>query len=375
MMINLGLEDVHTEKIGYIDENHRNYSSIINVTDFELTVYTNGGPSYPYANPIPKEEMFVIACKNNSDDPNQWTQSYSLSNAHIIPNNMTHLWPFAGTFNDYHFNVSDYEFLSSYQSIFVGNVTYLAPGDQVPSPDEQCGHVYMLDDVAGSQQKLDNITNAEGAIIIDSETKGIQCVNASQCSFSVASMNNSSDVTVKELLENFTVLVDNVGNDGENLTFTYNLSEGWWPDSQHVYIDRIPDHYELWNDTGLALLIATFLSGYDKPNIGAYLGCVQAKSIFWRLLNEIRPDKCVGVVLYDSYDYHYMLSIPFKALPVFTLNNSVGTFLRNNHDTTTLSGYANQEYLAETENSSGAIGYNVVGNITIDKSPNDAVVI
>ena len=37
----------------------------------------------------------------------------------------------------------------------------------VPSPDEQFVQVFLLDDVNGVQEKLENITNAAGVIIID----------------------------------------------------------------------------------------------------------------------------------------------------------------------------------------------------------------
>jgi len=289
--------------------------------------------------------MFAIATKPKENDPSTWTNNFSFENAKIKPCNMTKPWPFAGTYNNYNYNASEYEFLKNF-SFIAGNVTYIAPGDSVPSSDEQYDRVFLLDDVNGSQEKLDNLTNAEGAIIIDAGERGDLTTNASNCTFSVVSINNSSGVTVKGLLENFTVLVDNVG---ENLTFTYNLSQGWWPSSDFVLIDRIPDHYELWNNTDVFLNIKAACK--DRPDFISYYACVHSKARMFNILNIFRnkTKQCRGIILYDSYDYHFMIGISFPKLPVFTLNYSVGNFLRNNYDTTTLTGYANQTYEEETE--------------------------
>ncbi|MBE3093718.1 MAG: hypothetical protein IMZ52_01715 [Actinobacteria bacterium] len=238
------LDDVHTEQLGYIN-GERKYSDIINVTDFQLTI--SSSHTYSYENPVPKKEMFAIPTNNNHKYlTNYWTEYFEFDDVSIVPNDMTALWPFAGTYNDYHFNVPNYEYLSDHQAFFAGNVSYLVSDDPVPTPDDQCGNVYLLDDVSSSQDKLDNLTDAEAAIIVKSGERGIQYIDASNCAFSVVSVNGSSGDDVKELLDDDMMFVDNAGNDGDNLTFTYNLDEGYWPDSPHVYIDRIPNHFELW---------------------------------------------------------------------------------------------------------------------------------
>ncbi|MBU0497997.1 MAG: M28 family peptidase, partial [Candidatus Thermoplasmatota archaeon] len=110
-----------------------------------------------------------------------------------------------------------------------------------------------------------------------------------------------------------------------------------------------------------------------KANINDYLYAVAAKTTLF--FNKTNDPNCRGIILYDSDDYHYMLSIPRQNYPYFTVNQSVGSFLSDNADTTTLSGYANQEYLKETTENPGAVGYNVRGNISIDKSPDDTIAI
>jgi hypothetical protein len=91
--------------------------------------------------------------------------------------------------------------------------------------------------------------------------------------------------------------------------------------------------------------------------------------------------QCEGIILYDSDDYHFMVSLnsesadPYFPIPYYTFNFSVGDFLVTNKATTTLTGYANQTYLQEQPGIPGAIGENIYGNITIEKSPDDAIAI
>ena len=128
------------------------------------------------------------------------TENNTLTNAKIIPNNMTDLWPFASTFNNYYYNVTSYESLKSVIPIIVGNVTYIAPGETVPNDYEQYGRVFLLDDTIGCQEKLDNITRAEATIIIDDGAIGIGHADVSKTNVNVISFNETEGNTVKELL-------------------------------------------------------------------------------------------------------------------------------------------------------------------------------
>jgi hypothetical protein len=397
----IGLEDVHTEKIEHIaDEPNKNYTSIINMTDFSLNINNASDNPYPFENPMSKKEMYVISTGGAAISFGSLTHNYSFENVKIIPNNMTDYWPTGGSFNDFVLNVTDFTVENSFSPVIGGSVAYIASNETIPSEDEQYGLVFLLDDVEGCQDKLDNITRGEASIIIDTGSKGIQHANTSECLFSVFSVNVSDGTDVKELLENYSaVLVDNVTG---NLTFTYNLGEGEWITDDHVYIDRIPDHYELWNNTGsTGPLLNRFvkMSPYDKANIILYLLCVNIKSYFWRIISEFRIKRTKGIILYDSYDYHYMLSKggPWQGspnvkemnvlkklvyysnngpcLPVFTLNYSAGSWLKNNSCNTTVDGYADQKLTVETPTSPGLEAYNVVGNITIDNNPDDAIAI
>jgi len=400
---NLSLEDVHTEQLQHIEGKNRNYTNIFNITDFQLTINNlNQNNPYPFVNPIPKKEMFIIASMFSYPNNNKyWTENKILSNIAIKPFDLTKIYPFAGTYKEDHISRSAYQFISDYRFFFVGIVSYLTPEDPIPIPDEQLYNVYMLDDISSSQDILNNLTSPAAVIIVDTGDSGIQNIEASQCNFSVVSISNANGNVIKDLLnDDEVVLVDNIHNLGLSLTFTYNLEEGWWPDSNFFLIDRIPDHKELWSYNtfpfyfehlfykgliffgNLAHKFAPRIQPYEfSPNIGAYFTCAVFKSEVFKALGKVpgRENKqCLGIILYDTNDCHYMLACPTytAVMPFITVNNSVGKFLSDHHDDFTISGYFNQWYMNETaEQPYGAIGYNIMGNLTAEGNSESPIIV
>jgi hypothetical protein len=401
----MGLEDVHTEKIQHITGIDKNYTTIINVTDFQLTI--NNG-SYPYPNPVTKEESFVIG----SGWPDKFfccggslTFNSSFTNAEILPKNMNDRWPFCGTLTNYYINITSFTYLNNY-NLTIGNLTYIASGENVSDEDDQYGRVFLFEDTQETEDKLENLTTAAGSILIDQGTEGVSNSTAECVPCSVVRINDSDGNTIKELLENGTVLVDDISG---NLTLTYNLSEACLPSSDYLVIDRILNHYELWDITE-GFLMDVLKKSYilekyfpqikyfiENLNISfpIYLFAWNLKTWMLWLFNQapecLDLPKCKGFVLYDTYDQHFMLTpgvrwdltkeytIPWQwkanALPTFTLNNTVGSFLVENKSGTTLTGYANQTLEEETESTPAITAYNVIGNITIDSSPDDKIAI
>ncbi len=368
------LENVTTEQLQYINISCNNYSSIINVSDFSLTVNQIGSPTYPYENPIPKEEMFPIAVKKIFKC--FWTYNYTFSDAEIKPMNMTKFWPIWGDF-ERTIQILDFEFLNDNYLPLIGNVSYIPENGSIPSPEEQFLQVFLLDDVNGVQEKLENITNASGVIIIDSGNPRI--ADASNCSYPVVLIYSDGGDDVKNLLDNYIVVVDNVRSLSRKLTFTYD------PDlfrEPFVVIDRIPDYNEFLQFTKINNVFNNLFYFFIKlifgtyPGFQTYLTCLQFKTIFL-----LFHPHCRGVILYDSDDYHFMWSMNTQTMkifypkPVICVNKTVGQYLRDHCDNFTLSGFVNQTYLEEKQGAPGAIGDNIYGNITIDKSPDDAIAI
>jgi hypothetical protein len=320
-----------------------------------------------------------MSCTNGLTKPSiLCTSNRTIDEASIEPVDFT-LSPSGDNYGDV-YQVSNY-FLNN-ENYFVGKVVYLSANDPVPSLDEQQGIIYLLDDSTDSQNKLDNLTYADAAIIIASEGRGVQNVTTNNANITVMDVNYSEGTTIKSILETYNLtIVDNFENEGQTLTFLYNIFNGpLWPDSKWVLFDRIPDHYWLMDhDEGFLGWVThnPYLGNTDTPNMGCFLLCVEfwSELIFWANLGHLLTP-CQGVVLADHGEYHYMLSIPRIAFNIFTVNESIGDFLYDNHDSATLTGYTNQEFLPEGPlHHIGGIGYNVYGNLTISKSPENANVI
>ena len=169
------------------------------------------------------------------------------------------------------------------------------------------------------------------------------------------------------------------------LTFTYNLSKGAWFNYNFVILDSL--HGGIIDSLTTTYAKTRFLWGIND---------------IWQRLGGTCWLK--GVVVYEPAvnDTHIMLystrdwpgyRVPHTdpdgetetspALPIFSVNKSVGEWLYDNRFNTgcTVGGYIDQQYIEETHSgnpqywTTGVDAYNVIGNITIDKSPGDAIAI
>ena len=361
------------------------YSSKVVTNDFQLTINNNG---YPLPNDVPKNESFPFPTGYKDWRPfGQMTCNYTFDQEIIELKNMTDRWPFGGSFTNEFLNVSCSA--ATDFNVVIGNVSYIASDEDVPEYTE--GEIFIINEEQGSQDKVDNMTNASGCILIYDYVLGENYVNTSKCNFSVVRIaNDAGNLTnITSLLENGTrMIVDNVV-DGQTLTFTYNLSGATCiPDEDWVYLDRIPTPYELYNKSAYAYGV-----WHEHLTISTYFSCVWQKAQYMRAYNRVNlvlPD-CIGFILYDSYETHMMFPTtrnwfhPSRglgwgnapALPTFSINYTVGDWLHDNLDGTTISGYLDQEWHWQNPLGSG-VGvetYNVVGYRNTTCSPNNSVII
>lgn len=396
----LGLENVENLTIGHLNLTNttdKDYTTVLWANEYSLTV---NNPNYPLPHTIPTKELYLMPSLHRPTNllldlllgP---TFNLSLNDAEIVPNNMTSLCPFGGTLTNYALNITTYTNLNSISPFIIGNTTYITNTTTIPDAENQSMTVFLLNDIEGCQNQLDNLTNPAACILIENQNKGSTYANATNCTFQVTKISYTDGDAIKNLLENYsTVLVDNVTG---NLTFTYNISNACLPFGDYVVIDRIPNHYELYNDTSVFLLAAKLqnidynCSNWRENNMLDYMLCWKLKTLWYRVINIARPfSDCKAFILYDSYETHWMSptsadilwknnsELPFVGkccIPTFSMNYTVGSFLTNNHNSTTLTGYMNQSFLKETEDKPAVEAYNVRGNITIDKSPNNAIAI
>ncbi len=394
-----GQGNVKTERLAYINEAHRNYSCIINDTDFHLSVNTDpGAPTYPFMNPISRKEIGYIPYKNTieaskdnaASRSENWTKHYVFDNTKIVPFELGKLFGGRGSYTVREFGkLTDYIF-----KVIFGIVHYIGPDDPCP-PDYMIDRVFLIDDLPGAQAKLDTITDATAVIIVDYNDQGIEYItDTSNCCYPVLWIDNESGNEVKERLSSYpVVLVDNFGDFMTDLTFRYDFL-GIYPAYQpFVLLCRIPDHSELLNVTWYSHpLYKTIALGETLVNFPTHQDeAIHAKVSFAHVLfaatlvtqffNFINCPalNCTAVILYDSHDYHFVVDQNTEKnstymLPILTLNYTAGDFLSENHDTTTLTGDARQDYLEETPGHPGTIGDDVYANISIPGgSPGNAV--
>jgi len=377
----LNLEDVTKLQLGpirqlkYVDWP---YTSKLEPLSFSLRIESG---SYPYANPIPIEEMFVFQCAHPP-----LTNNYSFENLKMISLTSLGNLFFGGAYTDKHYNLSCTP-LSQYELI-IANVTFIDDDEELPENQEDT--LFIMNETANNDEKLNDVTNATGVVLINDISRGYQSQNASNCLFPVARVQNTEEnfSAIKQELENGTLmLVDNVCNN-ETLTFTYNLSNGWWVESPDDFI----------------ILSAHKLGEQKYFNFYTVSKEIQILNGFFRLLGL---GECAAFIVYDEGDTHFMLysnrdwpgyayfngplgivNVPQNSpsLPIFSVNGTVGSWLEDHSGLisgVSVSGHQNQIYLEEDhtpllnpeEWTTGAEAYNVVGNITIDKSPENKIAI
>jgi len=369
--MNKTLDNVQKLLIGYINETYSEYqySSKVVTNDFQLIINNKSGVTYPYDQYVPKSEVFPWPAGypdyiNCLDDYNS-----SFDNIRIRePLDEKGLWPLASTYNDYYKNVTCGAVNDC--DILVGNATYIKSGESIP--DDQIGRVFLIHEEAGCEDKLDNISEA-GCILLHDYGReiGYFVSSTSKYFFPIIRVDNESDnmTDIKQMLDNGNHnLIDNAV-DTELLTFTNNLTEGELPSLDYVVILQVPNPYE----TGTWKWFGTHIN---------------IRSAFLWHLNQRRLVDCRGLIMYEyqpdvhmmgpttkGWEYRWEGS-SFPALPVFSINGTVGSWLYDHrNDPTAISGYLDQEFKEETESTPGVTSYNTVGFRNTTESPDDAIVL
>ena len=389
-----GLENVDQIPLGPIGGNFsdRYYTNKININDYLLHI---DNPDYNedtgFPSDVPVNESFVFP----QAYPQDWTGTDLTFNSTMVDGENVRViepwstnWAAGGSLTNYYYNLS----VSPVNQcdLLIGNATYIADDD--PLPEDQDCRVFIFDEEEGEcEEKLENVSNASGVVLIHNVSSRYKTPNASSCSFSVGRV-NSSEINLSDILDLFNnseiMMVENIiFND--TLTFTYNITSEnvIWPDYNFMLIDKLERPPPGGNRTGNDWFVTwTFL--FRLANL---------------LLFNIVLGKCKGVILFNEFSYgtnyngtHFMNTnnpakkyhgwyrlrypfspspIGFPSLPVFYVNYSVGNWLLENASniSNTVTGYLDQTYLEEIHGENpqaGVDAYNVIGNITTDKSGN-----
>lgn len=363
--------DVQVLSLGPINSKPRwYYTSKVETINYQLLI---DHENYPYNSIVPKNETFVF--------PSAWdpvNQNYTFDTVRIEPDSLLDNYPFGGSYTGYFYNVSLLN-MNGFESLNSGitsiNTTIIGIAEYIPVdesvPDEQEGKVFLIDEVEGCEEKLEEITNAAVFLIYNDSMQYSALISKDFVNpIRRISQSDNNLSKIKDLLgQGRNVIVDNV-LDINTFTFTYNLLLGDWPLYEHMRIARVPTPDD-----------------DSDENIVHHLGKFYGKTIFYKCLNVLHPlRKCRGFILYDSYeDTHIMCYtnrewigfspfgnniIPLRvpALPSFSVNGSVGSWLIDYYADrkTTISGFINQRFVKEKHApnwEAGVYAYNVEGRI------------
>ncbi len=364
------LENVEQIKIEKIDGKPLwLYNYTVDSKDFKITI---NGENYPYPeHTIPKSEMFVKPTGARNLIPGLGLSginyNHTFTNLKVVPKNLKEkLEPTMNVLNITYENLTEY-------AVTIGNTTYIPMEGSIPQNQEF--QIFILEEENGVNEQLENITsNISSVILLHNNTIGAYEANTSSCNASVITRVLKSDnniTTILNLLENNTILIgDNFGtNDTFTFTYNHNFSNITWFTNDFFYLTPDgPEQYDIPGTNFYNILIYNIKSWLNNGPL------------------------CRGIISYDIFDDTHLMWPTIRnwmgwenntleqlkwltvekgpLLQLISINGSIGRWLENHSDepTTSITGYAHQmeKY---------ANGYNIIGNITIDNSPNDNITI
>jgi len=363
----------------------RYYAQMMDVEGYRLTIEHPNYTTLPRN--VPLTECFPIVAVWKDHLFGEFTHNYSMlesEDVRIISDSyFSEDWPFGGSLTGEYYNVPCYS-PNDFASI-IGNVTFIEDSTELPS--DQTGYVFILDEKTGCENILNNISNITSVILLHSDNTKYNVSNVTKYAFPIERVNGSDENitdTIERLENGEIIFADNVC-DTSQVTFTYDLASANWPPFNYTIIAQLdldlPQERLLW--MGQSYKIAEWLTKRSLAlwGLNDLMDCFNV------------PFKCKGFIIYSDKndDTHYMLlsstawsgildpiaEFPGPYLPVFSINNTVGEFLAEQgpNSDNTISGYINQVYYEGTTSNNGIDAYDIVGHITIPKSPEDAIVV
>ena len=362
MRDNLSLENTAHETIQAIDNTY--YNRILNVTDFQLQVYSN---TYPYSPFVPKNESFAfpaghLLVMNDYSFDNVTVKSIDMKEKKTID--------IIKEFYDFDYSVIHNNCVINKDLNFAGEAVYLNDTASLPDPTSQCGIVYFLNETAGINETLENLTSSEGCVIIDNASLGGGAINKTVLSVANVSFSTGPQIMDLLLLHNDSIACIDDGV----LTLMYNFSCKLL--TGYALIDQMPNYSGIreWLD-----------NRYKRPEerwpqarFGAYWKHICKVIDILGILPRFR-----ALVLYESYDQHLMGDAGYKwnprlgdskykvmtnRVPIFSVNLSVGEEINMNIQNTKLTGRVHRSVDDVTAK-------NVLGNLTIPQSPQDKIAV
>jgi hypothetical protein len=358
-----GLSEYAELPIGYIDQipfRSRQYSSKIVISDYSLTLNYDGEPSLE----LSTDELFPMGIGNLNFIQGICTEedlddTFEFNDAELIPIDI-HKSVIEQVI-DLDFYTVPCELLNEYTTI-LGPVVYLETNDTVPE-NQDC--VFILNEEPSSEEKLDNLSDALGCILIEDSSKGYTFNNSSNYDFTITEINetdsNFSSV-IEEIQKGSVFVADNI-QDGETIVFSNCSGQSCCSGSDKVVFFTL----ESEDDTRLITFwLNLWIWGHCRKCKGAIM--INSDEHTHNMMHTVRGWKWFAkeTILPGPYSNRF-------PLPIFSVN---GSMLDDIQNAITVDGFITQEYEKQTEdNPVGVISHNVVAYRNITQSPNNAIAV
>ncbi|PNX53091.1 MAG: hypothetical protein BV458_06315 [Thermoplasmata archaeon M9B2D] len=352
-----GLTGYTNLTIGYINSlRPKQYSSKIIIKDYGLTISENGD----LYKELSYSEMFpigigMIPWKEGGALNESWlTNTFGFTDAEV---RIRSLWN-GGLIQD--FREVSCEFLNTYNELD-GQAVFLNTTDPLP---ENHDVVFILKEEPASEEKIQNLSDSEGIILIENSTKTYTFQNSSLFNCSIARLNGTDSNFIKVLSEikngsNYTV--DNFLH-SEILIFSNYSNASCCPGPDYVIIVQLSKEGDYSKVMRRAKKWS--LDGHCK---GIIMSGVNDSTHV--MTHTVRGWNWFGTLGQKYYRNRY-------ALPIFSINRTLGkhiiTAITNNIDVT-VTGFIQQQFRKQTNENPGVNSSNVVAYRNITHSPNDAI--
>jgi hypothetical protein len=378
-MKKLNLDGVQNITLGPIKNTTyagRYYTNFVNVTNFNIHINT---PEYYLTNrprDVPKNESFATPSTKRELGYYSEKLNHNFSGTNVyIDIQCNQCWAFG------HQNIYvPCQPLSSCD-IIIGNVTYVNVTSSMPTDQED--KVILLNETNGSINKLNNVTDADGIVLIHNTSDGyyVPASVIENYSFPIVRVNSSREIyNVTYLLRSGELMLVHNFLDRNKLRFTYEFNTGdtYWPNypfyELYQYSNSQIPPLQLWR-MKYATFILRWLSIFhpNRPCKGLIIYSEKEDQTHYSLIHSL-----------DWFRFDKTSGISFPQLPVFTVNKTVGEFLKQyaNDPDNNVTAWEQQQYLEENHSSSnpsdwtaGVKAYDVVGHLNITKSPGDKIVV
>ncbi len=341
------------------DENPKEYSTKIDILDYNLDIYEDSTLTHD----IPYEELFPygIGVDPESDDISTRTHFENIEVRDMLIN----FFPFSGSYIKNYYTVNG-GILNNFDASLFGIVKYIERNESLPDAKNQTDTIFILDEEPSCEQKMENMSGALGCILIKNASKTYIFTNASQQYFNVGKVDGTGT--------NFSLMLDKLKNG--TTFFVDNFA-----DSNTFYFSNLDDPSLAFLDDWVGLLDLHWKS--SNLTILDWYIILGANRFLYKIPAEYRH--CRGFILSGPGNMHLMMHTVinwswFKNtysdrfhFPMFSVNETVGGWLRE--ESVTVTGSIDQVYRKQTDITPGVESHNVVAYRNISQSPDDAIVV